>query len=111
MAMITWKDIDKECQKQLKEHKYSFIEAWKTIGCGEKVLRRYVDAGLLTAIKTSDQWFFTQEQVNKGIFINVLRKKRRWDALTFLAGLYDYLLEHKCACDPEELIKYAEYYN
>lgn len=108
--MLTWKDVDLDVQKQLKDHKYTFLEAWTTIGCGEKVLRRYVDAGLITAIKTSDQWYFTQQQVNKAIFINCLRKRKRWDAICFLAGLYDYLIEHKCECDPEILIEYADAY-
>lgn len=108
---LTWKDIDKELQKQLKEHKYSFREAWETIGCGEVVLRRYMAEGLVVAIKTSDQWYFTQDQVNKATFINHFRKKKKWGAVTFLAGLYDYLIEHNCECAPEELEEYMEKYN
>ena len=108
--MITWKDIDKRVQEQLKDHKYNNVEAWKTIGCGEKVLRRYVDSGLITAIKTSDQWFFSQDQINKAIFINTLRKRKKWDSICFLAGLYDYLLEHNCPCSPEVILEYAKKY-
>lgn len=110
LSMKTWNDLDSYLQNKLKDHTYSFYEAWNTIGCGEVILRRYIDAGLIEATKIGREWFLSQSQVNKAIFINHLRKKKKWETITFLAGIYDYLIEHKCECSPETLLSYADKY-
>ena len=108
--MNTWEDLDTYLKDKLKDHKYTFLEAWTTIGCGEVILRRYLDGGLIEAVKEGKEWYLTQEQVNKAIFINTLRTKTKWENIKFIAGLYDYLVEHKCECSPEVLLSYADKY-
>lgn len=105
-----WTRIEQEIRKKLKEHKYSFIEVWKIVGCGEKTLRRYMDAELICPIKTSDEWYFTQEQLDKCNFIHKMKSKHYMTARA-AAGLFDYMISKKCKVSIEEALKYIENYD
>ena len=106
---MSWPSLNEYLKEQLIDHKYTTYQAWSTIGCGEKTLRRYVDAGYVTPIKVRDEWYFTEEQIQKCTFISELKKTLRADTY-FLAGLYDYLKAHNIKPDESKIIEYTKAY-
>lgn len=85
-----WTNLNEELKQKLKEHKYSFIETWKLVGCGEKTLRRYMDAGLIMPLKKSDEWLFSEKLIEKTKFIYELKSQLNVN-VKVAAGLYDFL--------------------
>ena len=104
-----WHKIEQEIKKKLENHKYNFTEVWKISGCGEKTLRRYMDAELLSPIKTADEWHFTQQQLDKCIFIYKM-KSNHYMTVKSAAGLFDYLSIKKCKINIQELLECIKYY-
>lgn len=105
-----WQKIEQEIRKKLKNHKYSFTEVWKITGCGEKTLRRYMDAELLSPIKTSDEWYFTQEQLDKCEFIYKMKSNRHM-TVKAAAGLFDYISSKKGKIDIDKVLECIKYYD
>lgn len=104
-----WNKVDKELQKRLAKHKYSFEEVVKIIGTGERVVRRYMDSQLIHPIKVSNEWKFTDDMLHKAMFIQQCRKEVGWNVES-LAGLYDYLREHNIKPDIEQFIEKVQTY-
>lgn len=95
---MSWSQIDKELQQKLSHFIYKFPQAVAIIGCGEKVLRRYMNENLIEPIKQNDEWLFTQEIIDKANFIHKVGNPMGIDRLA-AAGLYDYMKEHNCKID------------
>lgn len=107
--MQKWKHIGEQLKTLLSEHKFTFEEAVKAIDCGEKTLRRYMDAQYVAPIKTSDEWHFTMKQIEKCRFMHDLKTRLNMQ-VPLAAGLYDYLDSIGHTPDTEELIKYMTFY-
>lgn len=91
-AKDNWSKINQELQERLKNYKFSFMEAWKLIGCGEKTLRRYMEYEFIMPLKISDEWYLTSDMIDKCKFINQMRCAKRcnvWNA----NDLYDYMVD------------------
>lgn len=99
-----WHKINDELDKRLENFKYSFIQAWKIIGCGEKTLRRYVDAEYVRPIKVSDEWFFTNDMIQKCKFIHKMRYDKRSNNDNAVA-LYEYMEKHGIKAIYEDIFK------
>lgn len=105
----TWEHIKNDVETLLSCHVYNTQETLKSIGCGEKTLRRYMDRHLIEPLKHSDEWFFTQETVDKANFIHKCKIDFNIPVIVG-AAIFDFLLE--CKCKPtitklkEQLNKY-----
>ena len=108
-TLQNWQKIEQEIKKKLKNHKYSFIEVWKIVDCGEKTLRRYMDAELLMPIKTSDEWYFTQQQLDKCNFIHKMKSNHYMTAKA-AAGLFDYMVDKKIKIDVDKVLDCIKFY-
>ena len=107
---MKWTKLNEELKKKLANYRYDFTEAWKIVGCGEKTLRRYMDAQLLQPIKTSDVWYFTEQMIEKAKFI-YQAKKEADVPVRVSAALYDYLIDCKKTCSFDKIKQYIENYN
>lgn len=104
-----WTKLDKELREKLKNYKYSFYETWNLVGCGEKTLRRYMDSYFIMPIKTSDEYKFTQEMVDKVKFIHSA-KSGKYMTTWAAAALWDYMIAHKLYPDFDEVEKFIVEY-
>lgn len=87
--MQQWANIDKELEKKLANYKYGYYEVVKIVGFTEKTLQRYLNEGIVSPIKVSNERLFTNEQIKKLKFVYELKKRLYTDIATG-AGLYDY---------------------
>ena len=109
-TLQNWQKVEQEIKKKLKDHKYSFIEVWKIVGCGEKTLRRYMDAELLMPIKTCDEWYFTQQQLDKCNFIHKMKSNHYMTAKA-AAGIFDYLVDKRYKINTDAIVEAIKYYD
>lgn len=99
---MSWNSIDKELQKRLANHKYTYEEAVKLIGCNEKLVRRYMDRKFIIPIKVNDEWYFSQELIDKAIFIKKIGNPLGIDVAA-ASGLFDYMKEKGCKIDIDRI--------
>ena len=109
MRNDNWLKINDDLNNRLKGHIYTFIEVWSIVGCGEKTLRRYMDRLLITPLKTSDNWLFDENMLNKVDFIHKCKTKLDIPVSTG-AGLYDFLKNNKVKQGYEDLEKAVKEY-
>lgn len=106
---MSWNKINKELEKKLKNYKFKFDQANVIIGCDEKTLRRYISEQLICPIKISDEWQFSQEQIDKCTFIYKAKKLASVDIATS-AGIYDYYKSQGMQCDFDKIFPYIQNY-
>lgn len=103
----SWNKLNDDLKKKLKDYKYTFGQACKLVGCGEKTLRRYMDAEYIQPIKISDEWLFTEDIIQKCKFIYKMRYNKLCNIATAIA-LYDYMEKHYVKASYDEIFNKKE---
>lgn len=109
-----YEKIQKEVTRSLKKHMYSFNELASIICCGDKTLRRYIDAGIVkpaTSGSRSNSQYFNQEQLERACFVFDMQKSVKMPIYAS-AALFDYLNARHMRFDTQDLLdRIASYQN
>ena len=107
-----YRKLQEEVTQKLKNHAYSFRETVSIVGCGDKTLRRYIEAGLVrpsTSGAHSNSQYFTSEQVEQLCFIFDMQKLIK-APVQLSAALYDYMKARRMRFDIQNLLDRIEDY-
>lgn len=107
-----YRKLQEEVTQKLRTHYYSFKELLAVVNCGEKTLRRYIEAGIVrpaTSGAYSNSQYFTSEQVERTCFVYDMHKLTK-APIYLSAALFDYFKAKRVRFDIQNLLDRIEDY-